>query len=267
MTAKLLKHHGGFLHMHYMSCQPKDRVLLLSLRNPIERFISWFNYEHVSNPPIIRYINGAQRRRPCPFKVFRWQGKGCFKTPNEFAENCTSPGPSMQPLFTRQDWISANLTTINHYVNSSSCQQLAWMVARGHAECAAHNFFHFGFYSRQVDMLVKKRPDRRVLGMRTEFLAEDWNEIERYFGGGTQSGSALFKTILNASTKKNSTDRPLSDLGYENLCRALCPEIQVYKRLLHQVENLNASQVRDSIVQVMSYCPQETEAIRKCPNH
>ena len=50
-----------------------------------------------------------------------------------------------------------------------------------------------------------------------------------------------------------------------NLCHAMCPEIQIYKKLLERANNLNKSQVKDSIREVQVLCPEETSMLRDCP--
>ena len=70
--------------------------------------------------------------------------------------------------------------------------------------------------------------------IRTEHPVDDWNNIDKLLGGTGTTGTSV-------ETKNNFTDSiahgPNKTLhvslgGRQNLCRALCDEIQLYKRLL-----------------------------------
>ena len=45
----------------------------------------------------------------------------------------------------------------------------------------------------------------------------------------------------------------------------MCPEIQIYKQILQHSNNLNVSQVQESISEVQMMCPEESSNIRSCP--
>lgn len=263
---QLVRHHGGHLHMWTRKCQPEDALFLVTLRNPVERLISWYQFEHLRNEEMRQYIHdnptgpGVLKGGACAYRLYRWQGEGCFDTFNEFAENCTRQSET----WSRKAIQQANLTTVKSLLGKSSCQQLAWMTARGVADCAFHNGYNYAYYAEIIDELRRQRHPQtsKLFAIRAEFMADDWDQLERWFGGDSQVGRILFNTTLNASGRGNH--RRMSELGYANLCRALCPEIQVYKRLLKEAENLSAAQVQQSILQVKRLCPLETEAVRDC---
>ena len=59
----------------------------------------------------------------------------------------------------------------------------------------------------------------------------------------------------------NST---LSVLGWKNLCKAMCHEMQTYKAMLQRAVNLNDDDVRESVEELKEMCPEETVEIREC---
>jgi hypothetical protein len=112
-----------------------------------------------------------------------------------------------------------------------------------------------------------------MLAIRTEHLAHDWDKLERAFGGTdnttTLSSTSRFQTKSgNARERSNSTTRQeafLSKQARLNLCRALCHENQVYKKLLYAAQNLNPLEVHESLSELIATCPDETREIRECP--
>jgi hypothetical protein len=53
-------------------------------------------------------------------------------------------------------------------------------------------------------------------------------------------------------------DKGITEAGLANVCRALCYEIQIYKRLLVEAINLNDDDRRQSLEELRQVCPLET---------
>jgi hypothetical protein len=51
---------------------------------------------------------------------------------------------------------------------------------------------------------------------------------------------------------------------WKNLCYVLCPEIQLYKKILHFSLNLDTIQVEKSIDELALLCPDEASDVRDC---
>lgn len=248
--SSLFKHKGERSHMWAWRCPRTRNVCLVTLRSPIDRIISWFNYENIADDEVRRY---AHKIRPklvdeYAYRFYHWNNnsQGCFATVNEFAENCT--------------WTKSAAT------KQDKCRQLAWNVSRGEVFCCFHNGYNYAHYKRGVEGWQRQHQNEstHLLAIRTEHLAEDWNGLEDIFGGaeGAKTGNELFKTAVNPS----SGSTKLSERGLQNLCRALCPEIQVYKSFLYEAENLDDAQRRTSLQEVISSCPEEGFELRDCPD-
>ena len=82
----------------------------------------------------------------------------------------------------------------------------------------------------------------------------------------TTTTTAVSAAAAASDNKKNQTrigSSFLSEEAMQNLCRALCPEIQFYKRFL-LVGNLNQEQIHESIQELSLLCPMETIHLRNC---
>ena len=122
----------------------KFEFYLFSLRNPLTRIISWFQYEKIKEDQKDKYYNTKA-------SLF----VECYQTLNKLAEEGLDKTGSKKSL----------------------CQEHATMAITGKKGYIAHNFYNFGFYLDQI------APDSRIVAMRTEHLTEDWNSVEAVLGG------------------------------------------------------------------------------------
>jgi hypothetical protein len=230
---------------------------LFSLRNPLYRIKSWFEFEHGFR----RLANNASC--DCTERIL-----DCFPTFDEF---CTR-GLRIPE---------------KDAANETFCTKLAWDTILGKIRCCHHNKFNFAHYQFKVDHMIScgakallpqmmcQRVNRSVhiLSLRTEYLIEDWDRLDRMLGGtGDHNASFLFRKKLNvvASTQDEDSPKTMPHLsvsveGVQNLCRALCSELQVYKHMVFQSENLSERQKQLSILDLQAECPEETYEVRHCP--
>ena len=67
-----------------------------------------------------------------------------------------------------------------------------------------------------------------------------------------------------AESIAHGPNKTLSLDGRKNLCRALCDEIQLYKRLLNSATNLDAKMKQASMDELLRSCPNELREVRDC---
>jgi len=95
--------------------------------------------------------------------------------------------------------------------------------------------------------------------LRVEHLDEDWSEVDRIVGG---TGDALpaSRSHANEAAEKPLpvSNRTISAGGMANLCRALCGEIQVYKKILSAAANLDERKLEETMGELRETCPEET---------
>jgi hypothetical protein len=229
---------------------------LFSLRNPLYRMKSWFEYEHG-----FRLTRNASC--DCTERMVE-----CFPTFDEF---CTR---------------GLRIPDNDAAKNETYCAKLAWHTILGKVRCCHHNTYNFAHYQRIVDGMIScdtkdilpqwmcQRANRSVhiLSLRTEYLIEDWDRLDRMLGGtGDHNASFLFSKKLNVVASAQDDDSPktmphlsVSVEGVQNLCRALCSELQVYKHMIFQSENLSERQKQLSILELQAECPEETYEVRHC---
>ena len=156
-----------------------------------------------------------------------------------------------------------------------TCTQRAWAAAMGARRFGEHCWYNYEYYSEVMSQYTGNFP--RILVIRNEHLLEDWNSVHEMWqlANGTSSntsraattfGEQLFEVKVRSSAENKADVEPLSMEALQNLCRALCWEIQHYKRILLSAENINETQMAGAIEELQAYCPSEPSHIRKCPS-
>mmetsp|Transcript_5027 Transcript_5027/g.14274 ORF Transcript_5027/g.14274 Transcript_5027/m.14274 type:complete len:344 (-) Transcript_5027:227-1258(-) len=211
---------------------------LITLRNPVDRIISWYFYVHPEYPPakLPRHKAGCQN-----FAFFH-----CW--------------PTLQAFVSQGLNQTRTTSSHTHHLNQSQeeCAAWAWDAVTGTRHCW-HNYFN---YNRTYGPLLSARKD--VFAIRSEHLWSDLTNLEVMFGG---DGRLIpFEKNHFAATSKHSPqqNREMSEEGRLRLCRALCNEIQIYKKLLHMAENLCPAERAESLAELIETCPNEEKHARQC---
>lgn len=235
-----------FFHMRRNTCSDA-RTDVVTLRNPVTRLRSWFDFEKDILPT---RRNAAEqdmirRQRGLLFKV-------CYASFADFIAT------GLQPL--------PNSTVAAADPVDMTCPERAWAAALGVRAFSYHEWFNYEYY--WTALLQKRQKDganggnQSLFVLRTEHLLEDW---------GTVSTEPLFRAVnkatsRNASSAATEVETQWPSNALANLCRALCPEIQVYKQILAAASNLDAIQKNESLQEVVEWCPAETLQLRDdCP--
>lgn len=273
---------------------------LITMRNPIERIVSWFYYIHPSYPPqkFKRHIDGCDGYST----IFQ-----CWDSIQAMAEDGLRFDFDFGVSATEKtETNSTNNTTIWTNRNSASkseCELLAQELVIGTRKCW-HNYYNYNFtYGRLLQQEAasasssssdhqkrgrgksRKRKRKRkvtIYAIRTEHLEEDWREIDRILGGagsgsGSDSNSSHSSNVKSlrknswggggtgkSSSSKVGPNKTLSYAGRSNLCRALCNEIQIYKGLLQLAINIDRDGENESLDELIATCPDESREIRDC---
>lgn len=107
--------------------------------------------------------------------------------------------------------------------------------------------------------------DARVITMRTEHLIQDWKSAELAVGGEDYFDREELISIPRINTGSTAETKYLGDDNLRMLvCKELCNEIQVYKRILNVSINLSKDQVNESMEELKLSCPVEA-ASASCP--
>lgn len=247
-----------YSHYNYQGiCYGEGRSYLYNVRNPIRRIKSWYLYEHFLNQPKTQ-SNFKNRMAHCGNIMLGT----CYKDFDHLASiglSGTRPDFDSKQTMLR---VATNLT-------ADECSKWAWATITGEVPASYHNAFNYDWYFSP--MLEKKYLRSEVFVLRVEHLDKDWEVIDKLVGG---DGKTLASDVMPASVGSNvnvakDKDLPvrnstLSDLGWKNLCKAMCHEFQVYKIMLQRAVNLDDKDVSESIEEVREICPDETFGLRKC---
>lgn len=246
----LLSHYTtSMIHKQYDSCLEDIpiSIYLFVVRNPFERIKSWFEYER----------------------------------PNKYTTNKNSWSYLNQqyPLF-----VECKYNTLNDLGgkkglganNNTLCSRRAFRAITGITGYIDHNKYNYEYYYKKVlynhimnNKKINKLPELqqlpqlsnpRIVVIRTEHLEYDWNSIEYNI---LQSNHTLPNYFT--FTHKNRSPKLLEDLyinedSKQNICNALCNEIQYYKQILLDANNLNKKDYIIAMKELEIDCPIQTTA-------
>jgi hypothetical protein len=242
------------------------RTWLFTLRNPLDRIASWFQYENIR----FNHVNEIVGNRPALFQ-------DCFQTLDDLSQfglqvafqynnynfNATATLANCSPVFSQKK-------NKNHYKGgdpkcSNRCAKRAWDAVTGRVGYQYHNFYNYRYYLDWVEHVMGgggggRRGSFRnftILVIRSEHIEEDWATLEVLYGGNNASSKSWHRDDAPRRHQSNSSVHPDS---YPNLCRALCKEIEVYTWLLEQAINLTPQQRQESLDELRAKCP----TIRPC---
>jgi Sulfotransferase family len=222
----------SMVHKQFNDCKTRKIALYLFIvRDPLSRMQSWFTYE-----------------RPPPNQTKIWNPTSYARKELLFVK---CPFPTLNVLGGELG-LGANNVTL--------CSRRAWKAITGEEAYSAHNYYNFAFYYNEV---MQQDKDARIVVLRTEHLEQDWRTIETQILHGPQPFDSNFTFPTKHSSHKNPEDYILSPESQENICHALCAEIQVYKYILSQAENLDKTDYDVSMQELMRHCPVEA-ALKKC---
>ena len=237
-------------HMEYCINYTDHTVFLVSLRNPIRRIVSAYNYE----------------------EKFRW----IQKTLPHFRRKCF-PG-NITELFLK------GLAPQPSNETSPYCWQLAHKVIRGE-EKKYRSHFTFNYQANERHFIPA---GKHLLVIRQEHMDDDFANLETLLQTGmigtanstkkanaTMDHASTTSSIIGPSTTEAAGTIRVANKGvkavhydeipreaYANACRVLCAEIQSYKRFLYRARNLNDAMVVESIRDLQETCPNEGIEIR-----
>ena len=249
-----------YMHMKMNTC-PKHstKSYVMTLRNPITRLQSWFDFE--------KDIMPTRNKNPKEQEAIRKKRGMLFLDCYSNFSNFAAEG--LQPLDP-----NASTATIPIRPLNMTCQQRAWAATLGARSFSYHEWYNYEHYWTMIHqngynndkspsstrMTASASPLPALLVLRTEHLQQDWSTISK---------EPLFRQVnqkkKNATTFYSVTIQ-MTTAVVTNLCRALCPEIQIYKQILGSASNLDVNQKQESLNEVRLLCPSETslEDLRSC---
>ena len=236
-------------YVHYnerMYCYDNPSFLV-NVRNPIDRLISWYLYEHRENWDATGHtLTYPNRPKHCGQQMLF----SCYPTLDSLATvGLAGDRPS-----------DGDMLRIGHDLNEEECRRWAWAAVRGRIPASFHNVWNYEWYLSYLLDRKARGKELEIFVLRIEHLDEDWSNLDKLLGG---TGAALPKSRShnNDASEKQLTvsDKTMSADGTANLCRALCREIHVYRQVLEMSNNLKKDQITESLRELKKKCPQTKE--------
>lgn len=232
-------------YTHYndnMHCYDVNDSFVINTRNPFHRITSWYLYEHAWNEP----WNNPGRAKTNP-RCGVFMVSTCFDSWDELA-TVGLDGP--EPPSGTELRVGSDLTP-------EECSRWAWAAVRGDVPANYHNVWNYDWYAHRL--LEDER--KEVFNLRVEHVDDDWRTIDKMVGGTGDPlpGADTPRNDASAKAHLPVSDKTVSEEGRRNLCRALCEEIQIYKKLLVRAVNLREADVAQSMEELRATCPEETD--------
>jgi Sulfotransferase family len=220
--------------------QSHHAFYVVMCRDPLDRFISAFVFDHVRN----RY---ARNETVDPFKVQKYQDAYvCFPTLQRLVD-WLGDDPHHFSYPHKQNWVSAE-----------SCPDLA--KAALHSRVKIYNHLYFSY--QKILSLVPTIHQQTLYAIRQEYLWPDWKSLNVVLGQtepvyipeNDKERMIRNVTQLEAAHAMPVT-RELDAMGTVRLCNALRSEYRSYLWLLKRAKNLSPHDVDQSIAYAKRQCP------------
>lgn len=225
----------GYVHGQKPDVEKFD-TFIVTIRNPIDRMISWFLYAHPKNEIIVK------RSTPTHTEIF-----DCYEQINDLATNGLDQTPK----------------------ELNDCQYLARNLISGighDSKELIHIVRNYKFYTSE---LLSQSKHKNIYVLRTDHLNDDWVNTAKDLIKRTGISAEIHEEVAHFTHRKGKnpvvTSEHISKKGIKNACFFLCPEIQLYKKLLNKAINLNATDRSESLKDLAKYCPKEAKS-QICPS-
>jgi len=212
-----------FFHVRPVNVE-KYNSFIVAIRDPIDRLVSWFYYQHPKNELYDSHPR-AKKLFECYDKIDDLAAKGLRKQDED--EVLTQEEKECMKL--AHDCVAGKLPT---YLFS-------------------HMTLNYQFYVGEL----LKHEEKEIFVLRTEAFWNDWQNINTFLGGGPIAKSKSY--THQKSEIQPANDKTLSFQGVQNLCRVLCHEIQAYRQLIVRAKNLSEYEKYDSLMEIIKKCPSE----------
>mmetsp|Transcript_34319 Transcript_34319/g.83267 ORF Transcript_34319/g.83267 Transcript_34319/m.83267 type:complete len:416 (+) Transcript_34319:1333-2580(+) len=232
----------------------KYSSFVATVRNPIDRIISWYYYERYR----VSAVNYFKHSIPGKKYAYPFH-KHCYRHP-------TAVGTMIREVL---------LSKPANDSKRKDCIQLATRCLSGDIPCYAHNYFNYETYLEDILLwkgaasavaiskggpnatnatvsIVPVRPDTlrdiQISVLRTKHVMEDLNKtILLWSGLPIMNETAELYVVKNAQSDRTGTqyNKTLSVEEAGSLCRFLCIELVVYKKFVGLAENLSKEDIQE----------------------
>ena len=235
----------SYYHVMDFGLLPKSHhdFYLLSLRDPFDRLVSAFCYEHI--------LNRHATNNTAPLNRFQIKvldnAYQCFPTLEAFATYFQQGNP-----------FEFHYPYKYNIVEPSSCRDFALAVFHGRVRIFHHLYFNY----QNIRNLIPNVEQQTLLVTRLEHLWEDWKSVNAFLGQDPDTvvlphHNSEDAHLRDTSHLQNSlpVTKELSEAGRLALCDALQLEYDAYFWLLSRARNLGKTDVAAALARARQNCP------------
>jgi hypothetical protein len=235
----------SYYHVMDFGLLPKSHhdFYMLSLRDPFDRLISAFSYEHILNR---RATNNTQSLTRFQIEVLD-DAYLCFPTLESFAA-----------FLLQGDPYDFHYPYKYNIVEPSSCRDFALAVFHGRVRLFHHLYFNYQHIKSLLPVWDEGEVHApTILVTRLESLWEDWTSVNRYLG---QTDAVMIPHDESARERDMSqldlpVTKDLSEKGRQAICYALQLEYDAYFWLVSRAKNLGKKDLAETLVRARQRCP------------
>jgi hypothetical protein len=223
---------------------------IINVRDPVDRLISWYNYELQSFDKEPRWQQGGQA--------------------SENFVNLRDCYPGGIDDIIRGSLLGTERST-HPTLTNYQCSKLAKQCLKGDVMCFGHNYYNYEVYGE--DLLLWKGVDRynlqeqkdiRVDIIRSEHSMDDFTRIMHLWTDSMSAVGEFVKGLYGRVRSIESYNKGLKKqykivkeiprTSASALCQHICTELVTYKYLLRVSDNLFLHEVRDSYKDLDDKC-------------
>ena len=222
-VSQLTRHTLGFFHMEGLLIPKEGRtwllnntnVFLFTVRDPISRLISAYNYHKHEYRNVTKFPSHAK-----------------------FYTQCFSDG------------FDAMIDDLRN-LSSVECSKMGVSSLLGKIRTGGLHFeFNYEYYMKYT---LGQRPNHAVAVVRTEHMWEDVVHLDQVLGGTGNFGKMDgFKFTHGSENYTGTTDISTSNTVF--LCCLISREMEVYQQMILKAVNLDDKQKRDSLKDLLGRC-------------
>jgi hypothetical protein len=243
-----------FGYIHCDNVRPRDSLYrastyLYSLRDPVDRVVSWYQYMHPRNCLLNQPSAACNLKKGNNPWGLQFYGD-CFPTVNDLFRLIAPRESVPQPKGSRD---------FNGTIDRCSHLAVDALQGRGPEGPTNHLYFNYYYLANQT---IMRHPDKEVMVVRLEFLWKDLQSVEIILGGNPRRHFQGEGPIITHGSEKFPYQAELDEtairLGVPLLCCVIYSEIHTYLYLLSNSVNLKKSQKEHSIRQILTKCEAKT---------
>ena len=256
-------------HVHVMTAPPFLRNTryshyIVTIRNPIDRLVSWFSFEQKK----MTLKQWQKRGGPASSNGKRLFHK-CYGSIAEMArDSLVESGYSNKINELSLTTTTPGLPNIaNPNADHLDCRALARACFRGEIMCPCHNYYNYEFYLEKIlawkgmaynQTLATPQRDFRIDVIRIEYTQQDMDRTMQLWTGHSMhtdlQGMYEHKNARPSNTTSKVDSLYSSPDALQALCRLICSEMVIYKKILWLADNLFDSEVEESYRALDSTC-------------